>query len=73
MKIHGLLTAPVLFLLAACGGPSETEPTPVSDATEVTQDRPNPLLVEWQTPFGVPPFDLIESEDYLTALREGMR
>jgi peptidyl-dipeptidase Dcp len=73
MKYHGLLTAPVLFLLAACGGPSETEPTPVSDATEVTQDRPNPLLVDWQTPFGVPPFDLIESEDYLTALREGMR
>jgi peptidyl-dipeptidase Dcp len=73
MKLHGLLTAPVLFLLAACGGPSETESTPVSDTTEVTQDRPNPLLVEWQTPFGVPPFDLIESEDYLTALREGMR
>jgi peptidyl-dipeptidase Dcp len=39
----------------------------------VTRDRENPLIVEWNTPFGVPPFDLIESEDYLPALRASMR
>jgi len=27
----------------------------------------NPLLSEWNTPFGVPPFDKIKSEDYLPA------
>jgi peptidyl-dipeptidase Dcp len=73
MKYHGLLTAPVLFLLAACGGPSGTDSSTAADPLEVMQDRQNPLLVEWQTPFGTPPFDLIESKDYLKALREGMR
>ncbi len=29
----------------------------------------NPLLTEWNTPFGVPPFDKIKSEHYLPALR----
>lgn len=29
----------------------------------------NPLLIEWNTPFGVPPFDKIESSDYLPAFR----
>ncbi len=32
----------------------------------------NPLLAEWTTPFGVPPFDLIGNEDYLPALRQGI-
>jgi len=32
----------------------------------------NPLLIEWTTPYGVPPFDLIEDEDYLQALRQGI-
>jgi len=30
----------------------------------------NPLLSDWDTPFGVPPFDLIEDNDYLPAFRE---
>jgi len=32
----------------------------------------NPLLAEWHTPFGVPPFDLIRNEHYLPAFREAM-
>lgn len=32
----------------------------------------NPLLQIWDTPFGVPPFNLIKDEHYLPALREGM-
>jgi peptidyl-dipeptidase Dcp len=32
----------------------------------------NPLLAVWDTEFGVPPFDRIESEDYLPAFREAM-
>ncbi len=32
----------------------------------------NPLLTEWNTPFGVPPFDKIENEHYLPAFRAAM-
>jgi peptidyl-dipeptidase Dcp len=32
----------------------------------------NPLLNEWDTPFGVPPFDEIENEHYLEAFRTAM-
>jgi len=32
----------------------------------------NPLLEDWDTPFGTPPFDKIESEHYLPAMRAGM-
>jgi peptidyl-dipeptidase Dcp len=34
--------------------------------------RENPLLVEWDTPFGVPPFDDIKDEHYLPAFRTAM-
>jgi peptidyl-dipeptidase Dcp len=73
MKYQGLFIASVLVLLAACGGPAGSGSTTAADENEVTRDHENPLLVEWETPFGVPPFDLIESKDYLTAIREGMR
>jgi len=33
----------------------------------------NPFLVEWNTPFGVPPFNLIEVDDYLPAFNEGIK
>ncbi len=32
----------------------------------------NPLLAEWNTPFGVPPFDLIKERHYLPAFRSAM-
>lgn len=32
----------------------------------------NPLLAEWTTPFGVPPFDRIREEHYLPAYREAI-
>jgi peptidyl-dipeptidase Dcp len=28
---------------------------------------PNPLLENWQTPYGLPPFDLVRAEDFSTA------
>jgi peptidyl-dipeptidase Dcp len=34
---------------------------------------PNPLLSEWKTPFGVPPFDQIKDEHFLPAFQEGMK
>jgi peptidyl-dipeptidase Dcp len=32
----------------------------------------NPLLAEWDTPFGVPPYDRIEDDHYLPAFRAAM-
>lgn len=33
----------------------------------------NPFLQEWNTPFNVPPFDKIDTSDYIPAFEEGMR
>ena len=33
----------------------------------------NPFFVEWDTPFGVPPFDKIDNEHYIPAYEEAMR
>jgi len=37
------------------------------------QSDVNPLLTEWKTPFGTPPFDKINNEHFLPAFKEGMR
>ncbi len=34
--------------------------------------RENPFLAEWNTPYGLPPFEQIEESDYLPAIREGI-
>jgi peptidyl-dipeptidase Dcp len=36
------------------------------------QAQPNPLLAEWKTPFGVPPFPEIREEHFLPAMKEAM-
>ncbi len=36
------------------------------------RDGDNPLLGEWTTPYGVPPFDLIRVEHFLPAFEQGM-
>ena len=51
-----------ILLFASC---KETTPEKKSD-TVMTD---NPLLTEWNTPFGVPPFDKIKSSDYLPAFK----
>ncbi|MCL2596142.1 MAG: M3 family metallopeptidase [Paludibacter sp.] len=33
----------------------------------------NPFVTEWNTPYGVPPFDKIKIADYMPAFEEGMR
>ena len=35
-------------------------------------NRTNPFLTEWDTPFGIPPFDKIELSDYIPALEAGI-
>jgi peptidyl-dipeptidase Dcp len=51
--------------LSSCAG--ETTP-----AAGVISGNDNPLLADWHTTFGVPPFDLIRNEHYLPAMREAM-
>lgn len=66
MKSKYLAAASAVILLAAC---SEA---PASDAEPPAAEPvagSNPLLGEWDTPFGVPPFDRIASGDYLPAFR----
>ena len=35
--------------------------------------RVNPFFEEWDTPYGIPPFEKIRVADYLPALKEGMK
>ena len=32
----------------------------------------NPFLADWNTPYGIPPFDQIKTEDYIPAIKEGI-
>ncbi len=34
--------------------------------------RENPFLAEWNTPYGIPPFDEIQVDDYIPAIKEGI-
>ena len=34
--------------------------------------RENPFLTEWDTPYGIPPFDDIQVDDYIPAIKEGI-
>ncbi len=34
--------------------------------------RTNPFLTEWDTPYGIPPFNEIQNEDFLPAIKAGI-
>lgn len=40
--------------------------------TSCTQ-RVNPFFTEWDTPYGIPPFEQIQEDDYLPAVEEGIK
>jgi len=70
MKLNIVLAAAFCLAVAAC---SES-PTPgVGEAAGDAAVTANPLLEKWDTPFGVPPFDRISSENYLPAIRAAMQ
>ena len=69
----------IAFMMAACGGRDDgdaAEATTVSSADEISVSDAelagNPLLEEWDTPFGVPPFDAIDDAHYLPAIKKGI-
>jgi peptidyl-dipeptidase Dcp len=43
------------------------------ETTQMAEPGPNPFFVEWDTPFGVPPFGDIEEAHYMPAFKEGMK
>lgn len=61
-----LMIALLAFILAGYGQ-NKKEDQVNSTASEV-----NPLLTEFNTPFGVPPFDLIKVEHYMPAFEKAM-
>lgn len=65
MKCQYCATLLVAVMLTGC-----TDDIGVSIGTGAPSA--NPLLQDWDTPFGVPPFDRIESDHYLPAIRAGM-
>ena len=62
MKRTSIAIMSSILLFASC-----KDATPEKKSNESMTD--NPLLTEWNTPFGVPPFDKIKSTDYLPALK----
>lgn len=71
------------LMLTACGGDSETPATESTEAAApaemaedilVTEEElvGNPFMEEWDTPFGVPPFDRIQDEHFLPAFKKAM-
>jgi len=44
----------------------------ISGCQTKNQENMNPFLTEYNTPFGVPPFDIIENEHFLPAFKEGI-
>ena len=62
MKRYFLLAAFALFAIVACSK-QNTEQS-MSD---------NPLLQDWTTKFGVPPFDKIKTDQFLPAMKEAIK
>jgi peptidyl-dipeptidase Dcp len=56
------LVAALIFTAASACAKKAVEPAAA----------PNPLVAEFRTPFGVPPFDLIKPEHFMPAFEQGM-
>ena len=81
MKLHLLPIALLAVALTGCSkGPSSGDDVADSNAakeqtnmgTAATGDQANPFFSDFDTPFGIPPFDLIDEAHYLPAVTRGM-
>ncbi|HFX17874.1 MAG TPA: M3 family peptidase, partial [Flavobacteriales bacterium] len=68
MKLY-LTTFILIFTLISC---QNNENKSKKNDTAMT-DQNNPLLKDWNTPFGTPPFEEISSKDYLPAFKTAMK
>lgn len=80
--IRPLLLATAVATLVACGsGNDATQPEASVSETAPAVAAPeapvaaaiNPLLADWETPFGVPPFEQIRTEHFEAAFEQGMQ
>jgi len=67
-----LKIAVILLTIASCQQNNKNNQDPQKHQQNMTQ-KDNPLLQEWDTPFGTPPFDKIKSEDYLPAFEIALK
>jgi peptidyl-dipeptidase Dcp len=67
MKRQMLAAAAALLILSSCNSTSTKKESDESDTVN------NPLLTEFTTPFGVPPFDKIEVTHYKPAILQGLK
>lgn len=80
MKIRRLIgPGLVAVMLGACGGEQagdaqDATADAVADPIAVTEAElaGNPFLEEWDTPYGVPPFDVIENGHYMPATKKAV-
>ncbi len=67
-----LKIALVLLTINSCQQNDKKDQEPLQNQQNMTQKN-NPLLQEWHTPYGTPPFDKIKSEDYLPAFEVALK
>ncbi len=80
MKKLIIATAICSIVLTSCGDKPEESvqtqagPAPEVAKTEESQEKleTNPFFSEYETPFGIPPFDKIENKHYLPAFEKGI-
>jgi len=73
MKNISLILSLSILVLLLCKN-KETAESSSSSKTESNKIMTtNPLMVTWDTPFGMPPFDKFKSENYLPALKEAIQ
>ncbi|MCG6116660.1 MAG: M3 family metallopeptidase [Aquimonas sp.] len=75
--LRPLLLASAIASLAACSsGNDAAQREATAPATSTPADSAaastNPLLAEWETPFGAPPFEQIRTEHFVEAFEQGM-
>jgi peptidyl-dipeptidase Dcp len=73
IKKWSTLWMSVALLSLSCAGEPAREQAQAGTSSPDAAEAVNPLLAEWETPFGVPVFDRIRDEHYLPAIKEGMR
>lgn len=62
-----------LIMLCVLVGASIQQSCKKKENTAMASGNDNPLIAEWNTPFEVPPFDLIENNHFKPAILEGIK
>ena len=73
IKLTALLSSAVILALSACSEPTSTNTQLKTTVAEIKAEQQNPLLAEYEGPYGgVPAFDKMDLADLKPALEKGM-